>query len=244
VRTIPSFCCTHDKKKKTSKTGLDRDRPFILLGWNSISPHYSPLSGKSHFSSFPLYFHYLYIYYLLISITFPIHPPVTSRPTFCLHLLSYFLPANPQLVLLSLILHFISLSIPLLSCSLHKHMCARTQTAFRFPFCFSNSSFHNMPQLHNQSSAQVHSVAMSTCFPCRCPIHLPWSTGSRSSKPSHSYQTTRCHMPEDSSSLYSYCHENIKSNWKMSLATFRFERYWCLCSKVFWWTVKKFKQCI
>jgi len=68
------------------QTGLDRGHNAEM---ELISP---PFSGDSHFLSYPLHFHCLYIHYLIFipnNITFPIHPLVISRPTFHLTLLSF-----------------------------------------------------------------------------------------------------------------------------------------------------------
>ena len=100
------------------QTGLDRGHNAEM---ELISP---PFSGDSHFLSYPLHFHCLYIHFLIFipnNITFPIHPLVISRPTllccpstgpiflFPLHLLPCFLSTNSQLVLSFLNLYFISL---------------------------------------------------------------------------------------------------------------------------------------
>lgn len=104
---------------EASQTGLDRGHNG---GMELRLTTRLPLFGNSHFFSYPLYFHYLHISYLIpfYSLFIPLSFPASHFTLLCcpstgliflfpLHLLPYFLPTNPQLVLLFWILHFISL---------------------------------------------------------------------------------------------------------------------------------------
>lgn len=148
---------------EASQTGLDRGHN---AGMGYSSPHLSLFGRFSFFllsppfslfihslSDFHTKFHYIpysCACHFQAHIT-PYHFPLLCCPP---PSLPYFLPTNPQLVLSFLILHSSALLFTP-QAYVHSH----TKSLSRFPFCFSNSSFQNMPQLYN------HNSAICTCLP-------------------------------------------------------------------------------
>jgi hypothetical protein len=105
---------------------------------------------------------------------------------FPVHLLPYFLPTNPQLVLSFWILHFISLHSSALLFTPQAYLHAHTGSHFVPPTPHSKTS----PII----SAILTQLPYAPVFPACAIFVYPDNRGSGSSKPSlHSYQTTWCY---------------------------------------------------